>query len=155
MKKTLLIALLFGTAPLSVAAYTAEQTAILNDYDSRLLEHGVACQAYELALTEEQFAIGEASSRTRDEELDFGVMSINVYRITDLPDADLAALIENAANELRPLAREVAVLLQSGVPLDDPRYAPAIQGSAPCGLMFDALGERTRWAMDNELHPLQ
>lgn len=155
MIRALFITLLFGTAPLSVAAYTAEQMAILDDYDSRILEHGVQCEGYELALREEWFAIGETSNRTPDETLEFGVFSINTYRVSDVPEEELAAMIVRAADERRHLAHEVAPLLQSGVPLGDPRFAPAVEGSAPCGLMYDALGERTRWAMDNDLYPLQ
>ncbi len=155
MKPAFLIGMLLGAAPLSAAAYTAEQQSVLDGFDAIILESGVACQAYELALNKERLAIGETPSRTPEDELAFGVRSLNSYLVTQGPAAELAAMIEESAQKLGPLAREVAVLVQQNVPLEDPRFDAAAEGSAPCEVMFNALSEQTQWAIEQDLYPLR
>lgn len=154
--KHLFLALALGLiAPFGAAAYTIEQQDILDQYDEALLKSGLPCFAYELALNIEAREIGLDPARSQQEELEFSVNALNIYMATDMPELQLAEQLNENADLLRPTAQQVARLLKDRVPLDDPRYAPAREGSAPCGVMFDVLGERTRWAMDNDLHPIR
>lgn len=155
MKQVIFASFIGLIIPLGVAAYTNEQQDILDRYDEALLESGVPCFAYEYALNIETNEIGLDRSRSPEEELSFGVDALNIYMATDMPEQQLADLIEARSVLLRPAAQQVARLYKDRVPLDDPLYAPAREGSAPCGDMFDVLGERTRWAVENDLHPIR
>lgn len=137
------------------AAFTAEQRDALDGYDAQFIEHGSACFGYEVALMRAGLELGLSSSQTPESKLRTGVLQLNGYLFTDLPVGTLEQLILAKAEQLTSAGQQVAALLQDGVPLDDPRYEPARQGSAPCGKMFDVAIERGRWAMDNDLPPIR
>jgi hypothetical protein len=143
--------LVFALLPSAAAAFTAEQREILDDYDVQFLKHGAHCFGYEVALMRAASDLGLRSSQTPESKLRSGIRALNGYMFTDLPDEAIEQLILAEADRLADAGRQVAALLNDRVPLDDPRYEPARQGSASCGDMFDTASARGRWANENGL----